>query len=136
MEHTRLARRVAVLLAFAAAGTIAVAAQTQKTASQFYMDYRAAFDKAKSVDELLPFMSAESRKQVEGTPAPERAKMFELMKTMGKVTNLKIVKETKTADGATLTAEGLDPDKKKTTGTINIVKENGAWKLGSESWKS
>lgn len=135
MHSTRLARGLAILLAIAATSMI-LAAQDQKTASQFYMDYRAAFDKAKTVDELLPFMSAESRKQVEATPAVDRAKMFELMKTMGKVTNLKIVNETKTADGATLSAEGLDPDKKKTTGTISIIKEGGAWKLGSESWKS
>jgi Domain of unknown function (DUF4878) len=135
MHSMRLARGLAILLAIAATGTI-LAAQDQKTASQFYMDYRAAFDKAKTVDELLPFMSAESRKQVEATPAADRAKMFELMKTMGKVTNLKIVKETKSGDGATLNAEGLDPDKKRTTGTISIIKEGGAWKLGSESWKS
>jgi len=135
MHTTRLARGLAILLAIAATGSI-LAAQDQKTASQFYIDYRAAFDKARTVDELLPFMSAESRKQVEATPAADRVKMFELMKAMGKVTNLKIVKETKTADGATLNAEGLDADKKKTTGIISIIKEGGAWKVGSESWKS
>jgi len=136
MNGKGLARGLAILLVLSTTAAAGVAAQTQKTASQFYMDYRAAFDKAKSVDELLPFMSAESRKQVEATPAGERAKMFELMKAMGTLTNVKIVKETPSGDGATLTAEGLDSEKKKATGTITIVKEKGAWKLGGESWKS
>jgi hypothetical protein len=55
---------------------------------------------------------------------------------MSALTNLKIVKETAAGDKATLTAEALDPEKAKTTGTIDMVKEGGAWKVGKESWKS
>jgi hypothetical protein len=61
--------------------------------------------------------------------------MFEMIKMMGALTNVKITKETRTATGATLTVTGLDSDKKNTTGTIDIVQENGKWKLGQESWK-
>ncbi len=114
-----------------------VAAQKpEQTVSQFYMTYRTAFDKAKTIDELLPYMSKETRAQVEATPAAERPKMFGVIKIMGTLTNVKIVKEEKTATGATLTVEGVDSDKKKTTGTIEVVKENGAWKIGKESWSS
>ena len=105
-----------------------------QTATQFYMAYRAAFDKAAKIEDLLPFMSAASKKEVEATPAADRAKMFGLMKIMGTLTSVKVLKEERAGDGATLTAEGLDTDKKKTTGKITIIKEGGAWKLGAESW--
>jgi hypothetical protein len=115
----------------------ALAAQTgDKTATQFYMEYRAAFDKAKTVDELLPFMSASRRKQIESTPAEERTKMFELMKILGALTNVKVTKETRSANGATLMVEALDPDKAKATGTVTLVQESGAWKVDKESFKS
>jgi hypothetical protein len=119
--------------------TVAVSAGAQtaeKTASQFYTEYRAAFDKAKAVEEILPYMSAERRKQVESTPAAERKKMFGMIKMMGTLTDVKILKEARTADGATVTVEALDTDKAKTTGTITLVKENGAWKVDNEKFFS
>jgi hypothetical protein len=45
-------------------------------------------------------------------------------------------KETKAGDGVSLTVEGIGPDGKKTTGTVEILKEGGAWKVGNESWQS
>ena len=39
-------------------------------------------------------------------------------------------------EGATLTVDAIDADKAKTTGIVEIVKENGAWKLAKESWGS
>jgi hypothetical protein len=100
------------------------------------MEYRAAFDKAKAVEDILPFMSAERRKQVESTPAAERREMFDMIKTLGALTNVKVTKETRTANGATLMVDALDGDKSKTTGTITLVQENGAWKIDKESFKS
>jgi hypothetical protein len=111
------------------------AAQTQ-TASEFYMSYRTAFDKAKKIEDLFPFMAKKNIDQVTQTPAGQRAKMFEMMKMMGSITDVKVLKETKSATGATLEVEALGPDKKKTKGTIEVVKEGGAWKLGDESWSS
>ena len=106
-----------------------------KTATEFYTDYLGVFAKAKSVDQLLPYMSASRRKEIESTPAGERAKMFEFIK-MVQPTGVKVLKEEKTATGATLTTEGVDSDKKKMTGTVVIVREGGAWKIQDESWKS
>jgi hypothetical protein len=124
---------VGVLLA---PSVVTPAAAQAQTASQFYMSYRAAFDKAKKIEDLFPFMAKKNIDQVNQTPAGDRAKMFEMMKMMGSITDVKIVKETKTATGATLDVEALDPDKKKTKGTIDVVKEGGAWKLGTENWSS
>jgi hypothetical protein len=133
MPQTPVRILAAAALVLALAGT--TFAQTQ-TAAQFYTKYRDAFDKASSIDDLMPYLSKPMKAQVEATPAADRAKMFEMMKMMGAITDMKILKETKSADGATLTIEALDPDKKKTTGTVQVVKEGDEWKLGTENWSS
>jgi hypothetical protein len=132
-KTVRVAGFVAVLLAGLA---VAPAFAQNQTASQFYLAYRVAFDKAKSIDELLPYLAKANADQVKATPAADRAQMFQMMKAMGALTNVKILKEAKSGEGATLTAEGTGPDKKKTTGTIEIVKEGGSWKVGKENWSS
>jgi hypothetical protein len=133
MSQTPVRIFAAAALSLALAGI--VFAQTQ-TASQFYTKYRDAFDKATTIDDLLPYLSKPMKAQVEATPAGDRDKMFEMMKMMGAITEMKIVKEARSTDGATLTVEALDPDKKKTTGTVQVVKEGDEWKLGTESWSS
>jgi Domain of unknown function (DUF4878) len=134
---TKWHRAVSLTAALCAAVALLtpLAAQT-KTASQFYMDYRTAFDKATTIDDVLPYMSKQRADEVAATPADERAKMFEMIKMMGALTEVKILKEAKTPEGATLTVEALDPEKKKTTGTVKVIKEGDAWKLDGESWKS
>ena len=121
------------IVLFATASLLAQA--PTQSASDFYMQYRKAFDAAKKIDDVLPFMSADTTKQIMATPPAERGQMFEMIKMMGALTNVKITKETRTATGATLTVTALDSDKKNTTGTIDIVQENGKWKIGQESWK-
>jgi hypothetical protein len=106
------------------------------TASQFYTEYRAAFDKANAVEDIIQYMSTPRRQQIESTPADERAMMFDLMKMLGALSDLKIVKEARAASGATLTVEALDGDKARTTGTITLVKETGAWKIEKEKFSS
>jgi hypothetical protein len=101
------------------------------------MRYRAAFDKAKAFEEIAPFMSSKARKDMESRSADQRKKIFGLAKMLGAVQNPKVLKEEKTADGATLTVEGIEPmEQKKTTGTIKLVRENDDWKLDTESWSS
>jgi hypothetical protein len=135
-RFVRIAAVVCALTALALPGATLLAQAPAQTASQFYTDYRKAFDAARKVEDIIPFMSKETVAQVQSTPAADRAQMFEMIKMMGAITNMKIIKETRTGDGATLTVEALDPDKAKTTGTIQVVRENGAWKLGRESWST
>ncbi len=140
MRALRLARFVSLslmltLMSLSLINTAAFA-QSQQTASQFYMKFRAAFEKAKTVDELLPYMAKENRAQIAATPADDKAKMFEMMKMMNKLSDVKITKEEKTAAGATLTVTGVDADKKKVNGSVDVVKEEGEWKIGKESWRS
>jgi len=140
MRALRLARFVSLSLMLTLIGlsliNTAAFAQSQQTASQFYMKFRAAFEKAKTVDELLPYMAKENRAQIAATPADDKAKMFEMMKMMNKLSDVKITKEEKTAAGATLTVTGVDADKKKVNGSVDVVKEEGEWKIGKESWRS
>jgi hypothetical protein len=126
--------RLAVTVLMLCLGAVALTAQpADQTASDFYMSYRTAFDKATAVEELLPLMSKAVRAKVEATPKEERAKMFEFLKEMSKMSGVKIVKETKNADGVMLTVEGVQ-DKEQRVGQIQIVKEDGKWKMGRESW--
>lgn len=114
----------------------AVPATAQKTATQFYMEYTAAFAKAKTIDEILPFMAKENVDEVKSTPAGERAKMFQMIKMMNTYTNVKVAKETKTPTGYTLDVTATDSEKKPAKGTVEIVNEGGAMKLKGESWQS
>ena len=132
----QLLRASIVCLPLVLLATTSVFAQAAGSASDFYMQYRKAFDAAKKIEDVLPFMSADTTKQVQATPPAERSQMFEMIKMMGALTNVKVVKETPTANGATLSVNATDPDKMPTVGTIEIVKEGGKWKLGKESWSS
>lgn len=116
-------------------GAAALLAQPAQTASEFYMSYRAALQKAKAVEDMFPLMSKGIRAQVEETPAAQRPEMFEFVKQMSAMSNVKVVKETKTEEGVTLSVEGM-ADKDKMLGQVRIVKEDGVWKMGRESWSS
>ena len=129
---TAAKKPVATATAMKTAGAVPTAA----TASEFYMLYRAAFDKATRIEDVLPYMASSHKAEVEQTPADQRAKMFELIKMMNALTGVKVVKETPTATGATLNVQALDSEKKPTKGTVDMVKENGMWKVGKESWSS
>ena len=138
MRRIGCTRLMSVSIGMALTASVAFAqAKSAETGAQFYMRYRAAFDKAKAFEEIAPFMSSKARKDMESRSADDRKKMFGLAKMLGAVQNPKVVKEEKTADGATLTVEGVDPmEQKKTTGTIKLIREGDGWKLDSESWSS
>ena len=115
---------------------LAQPAASYKNGGEFYLAYRTAFAKAKSIDELLPWMAKARLSQITKTPAAERAEMFGMIKMMDDHINVKVVKETPAANGAELQVEAISGEsKKKATGVITLVKEGGAWKLDQESWK-
>src|SRR5690606_34303286 len=61
---------VPALILAAAAAAAAQPTATYKTGADYYLAYRAAFMKAKSVDELAPWMSKQRRDQIaKETPA-------------------------------------------------------------------
>lgn len=124
-----------VVLALAlAAPSWAQAQPPSQTATQVYLEYRRAFDTADSIEDLFPFMAASVRTELEKMSATERAQIFGLVKVLGVVTNLKIVKESTTLQGVTLTVEGKDADGSNSVGTVTLVREDGALKMTSENW--
>lgn len=136
MRYRTLSGLCLAVLALSLLPSIALAGGPAGEGTKFYMEYKAAFAKAKSIDELLPLMAKERVAQVQKTPKEDRAKMFEMIRMMD-VKDVKITKETKTGTGFTLEATGTGgmgdgPQK----GTITIVREDGKLKLDQESWKN
>ena len=109
-----------------------------QTPTQFYMGYRAAFDKATKIEDILPFMCAANRKDAESTPKADRDKMFGMIKMMDTHTKVKVLREDRQTDGSVvLGVSAYDTDEKKDiSAKVTIVKEYGAWKLKKESWTS
>jgi hypothetical protein len=130
------ARLVPVLLSgLLLVAALPASAQTPGEGTKFFMEYRAAFAKAKAIEDLVPYLSKARAEMVQQTPKEDRAKMFGLMKAMD-VKDVKIVKESTTATGYVLEATGkgaMGPG--ETKGTINVVREGGKLKLDKESWK-
>ena len=114
-----------------------VAAQkAPQTATQFYMEYRDAWVKSKSMDPLLPYMDKVSRGQYDSTPKDQRQPMFQMMKAMGgQLSNVKVTRETKKGDVYVLDLTAMGPDKKPATGTAEVIVEGGAMKIKRENWK-
>ena len=110
-------------------------AQPAGEGTKFYREYRAAFAKAKAIEDVLPYLSKERAEMVQQTPKDDRVKMFGIMKAMD-VKDVKVLKESKTETGYVLEATGkggMGPGESK--GTINIVREGGKLKVDRESWK-
>ena len=118
----------------AALYTAAVSQAQEQTATQFYQAYKAAFTKAKTIDELLPFMTKAKVDEISQLPKADWPKAFEMIKDFYVFSNEKVVKETATATGATLNVEAIDPDKKKYKATVTLLREGGAWKFSEEDW--
>lgn len=111
-------------------------AASYPSGSEFYLAYRAAFDRATSFDELLPWAAKARREQIANAPASERAEAFVMVKMFDDRINVTVVKETPSANGAELQVEGISAERRgKATGVITLVKEDGAWKIDRESWK-
>ena len=130
-----------VILVFAASVSWSATApkkQTAETATQFYLRWRTTALNAKSMAEITPFWTTETTDQFNMEPDSAKAGTLAMVKRVYSMhTDVKVVKETATPNGATLSLEGLDPDKKPVVSIIDIVTENGAWKITAavEQWK-
>jgi hypothetical protein len=135
IQRTRAAATVAMWLALSV-GVPAQPAATYASGSEFYLAYRAAFDKATSIDELLPWVAQGRREQIAKAPPQERREAFEMIKMFDDRVDVKVVKETPSASGAELLVEGISAERRsKATGVITLVKEGGAWRIERENWK-
>ncbi len=129
---------VAAVLLAALSGSIAAAqpAASYPNGSAFYLAYRQAFDKATTIDELLPWVAKGRAEQIAKAPDTERREAFAMIKMFDDRTNVTVLKETPSATGAELQVEGISAESRtKATGVITLVKEGGAWRIERESWK-
>jgi hypothetical protein len=104
------------------------------SASQAFLDYRKAFDSARSIDEVLPRLAKEQRAKIEATPKEQRAKVFEMSKVFNEILDVKVEKETASGSEVSVEATGTSSFGKSSRGTIVLVKEDGQWKVKSEKW--
>jgi hypothetical protein len=113
--------------------------QTAETATQFYLRWRTTALNAKSMGEITPFWTADTIEEFNMMPdSAARAETLAMVKRFFSMqTDVTVIKETATPNGATLSLEALDRDRKPVISSVDIVKENGAWKITAavEQWK-
>jgi len=108
---------------------------TPESATQFYERYRAAVPNAKTVDDVLAFWAADVASEFRSAPADQRVSLADMKRMYAMVTGVKIVKEAVARPGATLSLEGMSPDHKTITGTVQLVMDANGWKVsGPEAW--
>jgi len=116
-------------------------AASAKEPGEVYLEYRAAFEEAASVDEVLAYFCKERTEEVSATPSEERAEMWAVMQLfMGGITDLKIVDEKRDGeDRVVLLVEGKQVEEGQAsalTGEVTMLLEEGSWKVGKEQYKS
>lgn len=141
MRSVRCVLLVAIAFVFAApiySSATAPKIQTAESATQFYLRWRNTVLNAKSGDEIASFFNAETKDEFSMASPADRAEMLAMMKRVfGMETDVKVVKETPTPSGATLSLEAMDSDKKPVVSSVEVVKEKGVWKMTNavERWK-
>ena len=130
----------AILVSAATTPSSATAAQTQpaETATQFYLRWRTTVLSATSVDAITGFWTADTVHEFKMEPESVRAETLPMLKRFyGTQTDVKVVKETVTPTGATLSLEAIDGAHQPIVSSVDVFKEDGAWKIGNavEQWK-
>lgn len=100
-----------------------------------YMQSYEAMKKG-DIDALMATANEETRLQMkEARKDPKFSEMMELMQAFAPA-KLRVTGGQDFGDTAELTLEGEDDDSSKTTGTAQMKKEGGVWKVGKTSMKS
>jgi len=107
-----------------------------ESGTAFYLRFRQVALTAKSMDEITAFWCTPLLEDFQKEPEPIRARALEMIKrTENSLTDVRVLTETATPAGATLTLDAVGPDRKPMTGRVDLVKEHGAWKLvEAEQW--
>jgi hypothetical protein len=109
-----------------------------ETAAHFYLRFRATALNAATIEQITAFWTAETVDQFNMEPASAKAETLAMANRFyGMQTDVRVVKETPTPNGATLSLEGVDRDGKPIVSSVDIVRESGAWKMTAavERWK-
>jgi hypothetical protein len=123
---------IAVALCVATLGTSLPAQAPASDPLVTYKQYLAVLAKAKSLDELLPYYAKELSEGLKKMPADMRANYLKM--NARTLTDLKVTKQTVTADKAEFEMTAKTATGAVTTGSATLVKEGGAWKIDDEAW--
>jgi hypothetical protein len=127
--------RAWTVLALASIASVPLGACTGGKASGTYKEYREALAKATKVEEVLPFLARESRARVEKTPEDQRSRVLAIIKLSSEeILELTVVRETKTETGTRLDVRGITGSGEDATGTVDMVREEGTFRVGKEDW--
>lgn len=132
-------RTIAAAVALTGFAGLAVAADkpAAKTAGEYYIQYREGLAKAKTKEELRPYLAEADQAEMMKAPDKdfqEALKMIQMM--MAGITDVKVVKETPAGkDAFRLDVTGTDESKTAGTGTVEIAKTAKGWQKGKETWK-
>jgi hypothetical protein len=121
-------RLSAFLVVAACIGAMLQMSAQPQSATEFFKAYRAAYAKAKTFQDIASFYAKDVVDAVAKTPPDQNKAMWDEAKKSDPK-DVKVVKETATATGATLELSGVGADGRPLTGTAQLVKEGGAWKL-------
>ena len=108
----------------------------RETATQVYLRFRATVPTATKVEDITTFWGGELMHEFTMTPEADKPATLDIVKRLeARMPDVKVIKETATESAATLQLQGTTSTGKPVNGTVELVKENGAWKLaGQENW--
>lgn len=112
--------------------TVKVSGDTSAPALAYADYYRAIF--AGDIEKVRAAFVAERRKDFDASDPEKRGMLLDVMRN--NPAEIRIGKPTIAGGEATLTVEGLNATASKSTATVTMVQEGGAWRVGKEKWSS
>jgi len=108
-----------------------------------YLDYLKKLAGAKTVQEIMPYLSKNIIEKINATPADQRPMLFEVMKNF-RPTGVQVQSESVDGDKAVLKLTAVSPlplkdasgMKDTTTGKVDFVREGKEWKIEHEAYES
>ena len=101
-----------------------------------YREFAAAAKKANALDQIAHYLSTALLKDMKAAPKEQQGKWLKFMKEIWDLKDFKVTNESITGDRCILDATGKNAAGKQAKGKIELVREQGVWKLADESWAS
>jgi hypothetical protein len=98
-----------------------------------YRDYIKVRDKAETFEDIIPFLSSDAAKELQGMPADIQKMMFVLSQEIaGPLEKARVISESIDENQAVIVAEYCSPNSKIGTHTAWYILENTGWKIRKE----
>lgn len=108
-------------------------AQGQEPA-EMYREFVAAAKNASTFDQIASYLSTEFLADLKAAPQEEVEEMLKSMKDIWNMTDITFTKESISGDRCVLEATAKTAAGKSAKGKIDLVREQGVWKLDEEAW--